>query len=161
MLGTYSKCSAYMQFYKQGREFPVFERGGVKFGVIICADGGYIEPARILALKGARVIFAPHFNYIGIEGLIEPLPARPRDHIARAVENMSTSFAATTSCWARMRRSRSTTAKATATATSSTPTARCSCAAAAIRKTSSSPTSTSAAKIRPGASAARGTAYAS
>ena len=36
----------------------------MKFGVIICADGGYIEPARILALKGARIIFAPHYNYI-------------------------------------------------------------------------------------------------
>src|SRR5438093_13648909 len=25
LLGTYSKCSAYMRFHKQGREFPVFE----------------------------------------------------------------------------------------------------------------------------------------
>src|SRR5580704_8239639 len=65
ILGTYSKCSAYMPFHKQGREFPVFERSGVKFGVVICADSGYIEPSRILALKGARIIFAPHFNYIG------------------------------------------------------------------------------------------------
>ena len=65
VLGTYSKCSAYQPFHKQGREFPVFERGGVKFGVIICSDGGYVKPCRILALKGARVIFARHFNYIG------------------------------------------------------------------------------------------------
>ena len=50
---------------------------GVKFGVIICSDGGYIEPARILALKGARIIFAPHFNYIGKEGTDRPLPAGP------------------------------------------------------------------------------------
>src|SRR4051812_26765723 len=35
ILGTYSKCSAYMPFHKQGREFPVFERRGVKFGVVI------------------------------------------------------------------------------------------------------------------------------
>jgi predicted amidohydrolase len=55
LLGTYSKCFAYMPFHEQGRTFPVFEHKGVKFGVVFCADGGYVEPARILALKGARV----------------------------------------------------------------------------------------------------------
>jgi predicted amidohydrolase len=87
VLGTYSKCFAYMPFHKQGRDFPVFERGGVKFGVVICADGGYIEPARILALKGARIIFAPHFNYIGKDGLIKHFQEVRADHVARAVEN--------------------------------------------------------------------------
>jgi predicted amidohydrolase len=87
VLGTYSKCSAYLKFHRQGREFPVFERGGVRFGVIICSDGGYIEPARILALKGARVVFAPHFNYIGAKGLIGHFMHVRADHVARAVEN--------------------------------------------------------------------------
>ena len=87
ILGTYSKCSAYMPFHKQGREFPVFERSGVKFGVVICSDGGYIEPTRILALKGARIVFAPHFNYIGAKGLIGHFQHVRADHIARAVEN--------------------------------------------------------------------------
>ncbi|MCI0702841.1 MAG: carbon-nitrogen hydrolase family protein [Planctomycetia bacterium] len=87
ILGTYSKCSAYQKFHKQGREFPVFERAGVKFGVIICSDGGYIEPTRILALKGARIIFAPHFNYINAKGLIGHFQHVRSDHIARAVEN--------------------------------------------------------------------------
>lgn len=86
-LGFYSKCFAYMPFHKQGREFPVFERKGVKFGVVICADGGYIEPSRILALKGARVIFAPHFNYIGKQGLLNHFQKVRSDHVARAVEN--------------------------------------------------------------------------
>src|SRR5438067_4716549 len=87
LLGTYSKAFAYMPFHKRGREFPVFERGPLKFGVVICADGGYVEPARILALKGARVIFAPHFNYIGKEGLIRHFQQVRADHVARAVEN--------------------------------------------------------------------------
>jgi predicted amidohydrolase len=87
ILGTYSKCSAYMKFHKQGREFPVFERSGVKFGVVICSDGGYIEPARILALKGARIVFSPHFNYIAAKGLIGHFQHVRADHIARAVEN--------------------------------------------------------------------------
>ncbi len=87
LLGTYSKCSAYMAFHKQGREFPVFRHNGLTFGVVICSDGGYIEPARILALKGAKVIFAPHFNYIGPQGLIGHFMKVRADHTARAVEN--------------------------------------------------------------------------
>jgi predicted amidohydrolase len=87
ILGFYSKCAAYMKFHKQGREFPIFERSGVKFGVIICADGGYIDPARILALKGAKIIFAPHYNYIGKEGLIRHFMQVRADHVARAREN--------------------------------------------------------------------------
>jgi predicted amidohydrolase len=85
--GTYSKAFAYMPFHKRGREFPVFERGGLTFGIVICADGGYVEPARILALKGARVIFAPHYNYIRQNDLINHFQKVRSDHIARAVEN--------------------------------------------------------------------------
>jgi predicted amidohydrolase len=87
LLGTYSKCAAYQRFHKQGRTFPVFERSGVKFGVIICADGGYIEPARILALKGARIVFAPHFNAIEGDGLLRHFMKVRSDHTARAIEN--------------------------------------------------------------------------
>lgn len=87
LLGTYSKVFAYQRFHKKGDQFPVFERSGVKFGVIICADGGYIEPARILALKGARIIFAPHYNYINAPNLINHFQKVRSDHTARAVEN--------------------------------------------------------------------------
>ncbi|HSI65446.1 MAG TPA: carbon-nitrogen hydrolase family protein, partial [Candidatus Saccharimonadia bacterium] len=59
----------------------------VKFGVIICADGGYIEPVRILAAKGARIIFAPHFNYIRDTGLISHFMKVRADHTSRAIEN--------------------------------------------------------------------------
>ena len=48
ILGTYSKAMPGMYFVP-GRDFPVFEKHGLVFGVVICADGGYIEPARILA----------------------------------------------------------------------------------------------------------------
>lgn len=88
LLGKYSKCSAYMKFHKQGREFPVFEHKGVKFGVVICSDGGYIEPTRLLALQGAKIVFAPHFNYIGKEGLLAHFMHVRADHTARAVENV-------------------------------------------------------------------------
>lgn len=87
LLGTYSKTFAYMPFHKRGREFPVFDRGALKFGIVICADGGYVEPARILALQGARVIFSPHYNYIRQRDLINHFQKVRSDHVARAVEN--------------------------------------------------------------------------
>lgn len=87
LLGQYSKCSAYMKFHRQGRDFPVFEHKGLKFGIVICSDGGYIEPARLLALQGAKVIFSPHFNYISKDGLISHFMHVRADHTARAVEN--------------------------------------------------------------------------
>lgn len=87
LLGVYSKCAAYQKFHTQGRTFPVWEHKGVKFGVLICADGGYIEPARILALKGARIIFAPHFNSISGPGLLSHFMKVRADHTARAIEN--------------------------------------------------------------------------
>lgn len=87
LLGTYSKAFPCFGYFTPGRDFPLFERGGVKFGVVICADGGYIEPTRILALKGARVVFAPHYNYLPKENLINHFQKVRSDHIARASEN--------------------------------------------------------------------------
>jgi predicted amidohydrolase len=87
LLGIYSKCTAYDSWEKQGREFPVFQRGGVKFGVVICSDGGFIEPTRILAAKGAKIIIAPHFNFIHKEYVLEHYRTVRSDHTARAVEN--------------------------------------------------------------------------
>jgi predicted amidohydrolase len=84
--GTYSKAFP-EPYFKPGRDFPVFKYRDVTFGVIICADGGYIEPARILALKGAQIIFAPHYNYITASHLIGHFQHVRSDHIARATEN--------------------------------------------------------------------------
>jgi 5-aminopentanamidase len=85
LLGRYSKALPYEGYFEPGREFPVFEKKGLKFGIVICSDGGYIEPTRILALKGARFIFAPHFNFVS-DPLQHNITVRA-DHIARAVEN--------------------------------------------------------------------------
>ena len=42
-----------------GTEFPIFEHRGVPFGVLICNDAHYIEPARILAANGAQLLVVP------------------------------------------------------------------------------------------------------
>ncbi len=85
ILGRYSKAMPIHRYFVPGREFPVFEKKGLTFGVVICADGGYIEPARILALKGAKLIFAPHFNFVSDP--IQHYQMVRNDHIARAIEN--------------------------------------------------------------------------
>ena len=85
LLGRYSKAMPIHGYFAPGREFPVFEKNGLKFGIVICADGGYIEPTRILSLKGARLIFAPHFNFVS--GPVKHYQMVRNDHIARAVEN--------------------------------------------------------------------------
>jgi len=85
LLGRYSKSLPYEGYFEPGREFTVFEKKGLKFGIVICSDGGYIEPTRILALKGARFIFAPHFNFVP-DPLQHNMTVRS-DHIARAIEN--------------------------------------------------------------------------
>jgi len=85
IVGCYSKVFPVSGYYVPGREFPVFEKCGLRFGIVICADAGYVEPCRILALKGANVIFAPHYNFV-----TDPvnLYIRMRNrHIARANEN--------------------------------------------------------------------------
>ena len=84
LLGTYSKAMPGM-YFTPGRDFPVFEKHGLVFGVVICADGGFIEPARTVALKGARMIFAPHFNFVSDP--LDHYQTTHSDHIARAVEN--------------------------------------------------------------------------
>ena len=85
LLGRYSKAMPIHGYFTPGHDFPVFETRGVKFGVVICADGGYVEPTRILALKGAQLIFAPHFNFVS--GPVKHYQMVRNDHVARAVEN--------------------------------------------------------------------------
>jgi predicted amidohydrolase len=85
--GVYAKAFPVLSYFEPGRDFPVFQRGPLTFGVVICADGTYIEPTRILAFKGARLVIAPHYNYIAPEGVITHFVRTRADHIARAREN--------------------------------------------------------------------------
>lgn len=85
--GTYSKTYAYMGYETRGDQFPIFERSGVKFGIAICADTSYIEPARILAMKGAQIIFTPHFNYIGYDHVDDHTTEVRNHHVAMAIDN--------------------------------------------------------------------------
>jgi len=46
-------------YFTPGGELPVFELAGCRFGIQICNDRLYPEPSRVLALRGAEVIFMP------------------------------------------------------------------------------------------------------
>jgi predicted amidohydrolase len=49
-----------------GRDMPVFDAKGVRFAVIICHDSSFPHPAMIARLKGAEILFSPHYNDIGV-----------------------------------------------------------------------------------------------
>jgi len=52
--GSYEKL-----YFTPGGELPVFEVEGCRFGIQICNDRLYPEPSRVLAMRGAEVIFMP------------------------------------------------------------------------------------------------------
>ncbi|NCO41408.1 MAG: carbon-nitrogen hydrolase family protein [Armatimonadetes bacterium CG_4_10_14_3_um_filter_66_18] len=87
LLGRYSKNYLVYEYFERGHEFPVFERDGVTFGVIICADSSFMEPARIETMRGAQILFSPHFNYIGYDGVEDHTWRVRQHHIALAVKN--------------------------------------------------------------------------
>ena len=57
--GIYRKTYPASSACVAGTELPLFEHRGIPFGVLICNDAHYIEPARILAAKGARFLVVP------------------------------------------------------------------------------------------------------
>ncbi len=52
--GSYEKF-----YFSPGSDFPVFDLCGTKIGIQICYDRKYPEGSRLLALKGAEILFMP------------------------------------------------------------------------------------------------------
>jgi 5-aminopentanamidase len=79
----------YRTVIQAGTELPVHRRGDAPFGIMICNDIWYLEPARVLAARGAATIFVPtNSGHARREQDADAL--RPRGvnlPIARAVEN--------------------------------------------------------------------------
>lgn len=48
--------------YTPGNEYPVFNTPFGKIGIIICYDRQLPEPARIMAVKGAQILFVPAYG---------------------------------------------------------------------------------------------------
>jgi predicted amidohydrolase len=49
-------------FYQPGNDYPVFDTPFGKVGMMICYDRQLPEPARILSLKGAQILFVPSYG---------------------------------------------------------------------------------------------------
>lgn len=72
--------------YQAGDQVPVFTIDGLTFGILICNDSNYPEPARIMASRGATALFVPTNNGLPPEKADIVTAARNAD-IARAKEN--------------------------------------------------------------------------
>jgi predicted amidohydrolase len=90
VIGLYRKLypAISRSIYESGSDTPVFKVGDLTFGIVICRDSTYPEPARIMADKGATALFVPTNNGLpptraGVEVVDQ---ARNTD-IARAIEN--------------------------------------------------------------------------
>ena len=63
LLGAYRKThlsAPEATFFAPGSDLPVWECHGTGFGIQICFDNHFAEAARVLALRGAEVVFCPY-----------------------------------------------------------------------------------------------------
>jgi predicted amidohydrolase len=86
--GVYRKLHPAIRksIYRAGDRMPVFTVGGLTFGIIICNDSNFSEPARVMASQGATALFVPTNNGLPLEKADVVDDARKVD-IARAREN--------------------------------------------------------------------------
>lgn len=66
-VGKYRKTHLHwpemIQGVRPGTEYPVFECDFGKIGIMICYDSWIPEVSRVLALKGAEILFCPNMGY--------------------------------------------------------------------------------------------------
>jgi len=68
--------------YREGKGYPVFETNLGKIGILICYDAELPEPARLLALKSAELVFVPScWSKKGETRWDIQLPARALDNL--------------------------------------------------------------------------------
>ena len=88
--GIYRKMhpAIHTSIYDPGDATAVFTVGELTFGIIICRDSTYREPARTMASRGATMLFVPTNNGLPIGKAGPELVAESRDcDIALAREN--------------------------------------------------------------------------
>jgi predicted amidohydrolase len=90
VLGVYRKVYPAIRrsVYDAGDRLPVFAVGDLTFGVVICNDSNYYEPARVMASQGAVALFVPTNNGLPPERDSARLAQEARHvDIARAIDN--------------------------------------------------------------------------
>ncbi|MBA2304463.1 MAG: carbon-nitrogen hydrolase family protein [Acidobacteria bacterium] len=88
VIGLYRKLhpSINRSIYDAGDQMPVFQVGGLTFGIVICNDANYPELAMFMVSKGATALFIPTNNGLPPEKADVAAHARSVD-IALAKEN--------------------------------------------------------------------------
>ena len=90
VMGLYRKLHPAINrsVYAAGDQMPVFQVDNLTFGIVICNDSNYLEPARTMAARGATALFVPTNNGLPPDKTCADLVARTRNvDIARAIEN--------------------------------------------------------------------------
>lgn len=90
VVGIYRKLypAINQSVYEAGDKMPVFTVGYLTFGIVICLDSNYFEPARIMASKGAAALFVLTNNGLPATKAGPELVAESRNvDRARAIEN--------------------------------------------------------------------------
>jgi predicted amidohydrolase len=74
--------------YSAGSATPVFHVDELTFGIVICNDSNYSQPAKAMVMQGARALFVPTNNGLPKKRAYPELVQQARTaDIARAVEN--------------------------------------------------------------------------
>lgn len=87
LLGVQRKHYLYHNYFTSGTSFSPFKSKSITFGVVICLDTNYFEPARILALQGATILFSPMCNKVSLNHPYVKRPPYYSQFVARAHEN--------------------------------------------------------------------------
>jgi predicted amidohydrolase len=70
--------------YASEYSLPVFRAKGITFGIIICHDSSFVEPALTMRWKGARLLFSPHYNSISTARMDEHRKKVRNNHVGLA-----------------------------------------------------------------------------
>ncbi|MBP7073992.1 MAG: carbon-nitrogen hydrolase family protein [Rhabdochlamydiaceae bacterium] len=87
LLGIQRKHYLYHDYYTPGVTFSCLQSKGVSFGVIVCLDSNYFEPARLLAIQGATILFCPMCNKVPLQHPYAKRPPYYSHFVARSHEN--------------------------------------------------------------------------
>jgi predicted amidohydrolase len=90
VVGVYRKLHPAINtsVYQAGDRMPVFTVGDLTFGIVICLDSTYDEPARIMAAQGAAALFVPtNTGMPPAKGGPELIAEARNGDVARAIEN--------------------------------------------------------------------------
>ncbi|GAA2215182.1 nitrilase family protein [Nonomuraea monospora] len=73
--------------FDAGDDLPLHQHGEHAFGIVICYDCNFVEPSRLLALAGARILVCPLNNDLSVDVARRWRERSRSTSIARAVEN--------------------------------------------------------------------------